>query len=129
MLSDWLKMKVLIVEDSIDRFQVLASQFPDAILTFARTAPQAIFELKYNQFDVIMLDHDLDDGNTGCNGEGIDVAKFLSINLKLPKPRIIIHSANHYGAENMASVLRNANYEVEIFSFLKMEFNQRCLKN
>ena len=120
-------MRVLIVEDCTERFQVLASQFPDACITFARTASQALQELIHNDFDVIMLDHDLDEDNMGCNGEGIDVAKFSAKewhNYK-EKPRIIIHSANPPGAANMEAILKSAGFEVEMISFLRMEYNAR----
>ncbi len=123
-------MRVLIVEDCIERFQVLASQFPDACLTFVRTASQAIRELTdvtcaFLRFDVIMLDHDLDEDNTGVNGEGIDVAKWIAQHHWHEPPQIIIHSANPPGAANMESILKSAGLEVQMFSFLRMEYNAR----
>lgn len=103
-------MKVLFLDDDKERMKHARKYFMNDTLSEAETAEQAIRMLeKYSPYDLVSLDHDLG-GNIYCPSDevsGYAVAKFISTmpTEKLPK-RVVIHSFNPVGANNMINVLR-----------------------
>lgn len=95
-------------------------------LTWAKTASEAIQQLKTHQFNYIFLDHDLGDEIMVPSGPGTgyEVAEWISQHLPYTPGQIVIHSHNPSGAENMKKVLKNA--QIVPFSILiqsyKMQF-------
>jgi len=113
--------RVLLLEDSETRIAWFAERLP--YLEVARTRDDAIALLAARVYDFIFLDHDLGlldyAGRTGREGNGRDVAKFLSGTGWTGK-NTVIHSWNPAGAAAMKDILRNAcaipfgQFEIEI---------------
>lgn len=98
-------VNILILEDDIERQRQFKMNFKNCNITFTDNANDAISELSQNEFEYLLLDHDL-----GCksNGTGFDVAKWL-FNNDFKKPKFIyIHSANPVGSKNMQNYLPKA---------------------
>lgn len=105
--------KIFFLDDMEVRYKSFISYFPNNVITWAKSAEEAIDILSKDlSWDLITLDHDLgnrifvpsEDENTGYQ-----VAKFLSD--KDIKCEIIIHSMNYNGAMKMISLLPNAKYK------------------
>ncbi len=125
--------KILIVEDCEDRIKEFERNIGTHDLFFARSSKRAILFLMREHiskpFDYIFLDHDLDEDNAGINGEGIDVAKKLIQEKTKEKELyrntiVIIHSMNPVGADNMALILRRAEFETHIIPYSWIEWNK-----
>ena len=103
-------MKVLFLDDDPNRMKYARLYFSKDELSEAETAEQAIKMLeKYSPYDLVLLDHDLG-GKVYCPSDevsGYAVAKHISEMPKEKLPlRVVIHSFNPAGAENMIRVLR-----------------------
>ena len=101
-------MRILILEDDSYRITTFIEKFYDHDLTITENAGNAIDFIKNNQYDYIFLDNDLGDNN----GEGIDVASFLSKNPENinNKATFIIHSWNNPASEKIKSMLFSAKH-------------------
>lgn len=113
-------------------------QAPDKDWHQAYDVPGAKFAMEQNTYDVMSLDHDIgmqmmcnqcyeeiekpitsqvildraifDKLKLGCNHSehGTHLARWMAENLKTWPKMIIIHSANQYGAERMANILKSS---------------------
>lgn len=118
-------MKILILEDSlqrIDKFKKLF-QYQDPI--FVDDVETAYKLCQTNQFDILMLDHDLDHRvfvNSSEENTGYQFVKKIVENVdhKITKQTLIyIHSMNPIGANRMVNLLRDYGYDgIWIPSFL-----------
>lgn len=92
-------MKILIVEDNAVRQQCFKRSLKGCALTFADTAREAQHALDEEQFDVIFLDHDLENPRE----TGHDVALHLR---ETPNSHalVIIHSMNIPATRRVAAV-------------------------
>jgi CheY-like chemotaxis protein len=100
-------LKVLIVEDTPERQEVLTALYRAHAWILVNTSHRAITLLHAYDFDMISLDYNL-------RGEfnGDEVAQAL-INSRNKDCLVIIHSMNPKGAEKIAGLLPNAiNYPV-----------------
>ena len=97
-------MKVLILDDEIDRVNSLRLRLPNDQVTHASTVGEFIEMVGQNKYDLIMLDHDL-----GYNQQtGVDAAKFLANNQdNFNDQEVVIHSCNLVGVANMLSHLKH----------------------
>jgi NAD+-processing family protein with receiver domain len=100
--------KVLVVEDALSRVMQFKKWIPDAKL--AATASSAIAAIQRERFDWIMLDRDLIGPSYGE-----DVCVFL-VSSKFAG-RVVIHSANDFGAQFMHKILTDGNVRVERIPF------------
>ena len=100
-------MKVLVLEDSIYRSKYFIEKYGHCNLTIIENAYTAIDLLSEELFGYIFLDNDLGTDN----GEGLDVARFLSNNANNPNNNsiIIIHSWNNVAVKEILNYLPNAN--------------------
>lgn len=98
--------RILVLEDDSFRARFFIERYGQHKLTIIENAPAAIEYLKEKTYDYIFLDNDLGSGN----GEGQDVAEFLSLNPSNPNnhARIIIHSWNIPAAERINAKLPRA---------------------
>ena len=75
----------------------------------AKTAIEAITELRRQEFEVVSLDHDLGEEN----GSGYDVLLYLEAqvftNPDFKCPEILIHSANPSGRQRMQLAIGSIN--------------------
>lgn len=108
-------MKILFLDDNQDRINHFIQHASKHDLTIVNTAPQAIEAIKNNNFDILFLDHDLDeDLHEDINGTGMDVVRHIIIE-ELKFPLIIIHSWNHPAAVFMLFKLNQNNIEQLVF--------------
>ena len=100
-------MRVLVLEDSVYRSKYFIEKYGHYDLTITENAYMMIDLLSEELFDYIFLDNDLGIDN----GEGLDVAKFLSNNTNNPNNNsvIIIHSWNNVAVKEMLNLLPKAN--------------------
>jgi hypothetical protein len=105
-------MKILILEDDNSRILKFREQFFDHDHYITRFPKEANKWLEEIEFNVITLDHDLEEESQGTDnnfeeGTGLEVANFLGQNLELSKEaQIFIHSLNGAGANRMQAALR-----------------------
>lgn len=111
--------KVLILEDNKDRINTFKAKLSDHDLYFFDDVQEAVQAYALmGPYDLILLDHDLDDKIFVDSSEpntGYQFALFLSS--QDTSAQIIIHSMNARGAQNMKAVLPQA--EVIPFHILK----------
>ena len=118
--------RLLIVDDQQDpRHDWFARKFPDNPRTHVLKFHDAIDTLTEHTFDVLFLDHDLNDDGSGDievgayrNHEftGADIASWLTRNLERLPPLVIVHSVNPSGAQSCCKVLEG-NCEVMAIPF------------
>jgi len=104
------RIKILILEDNLERQDQFKKKLIDHNLTITDSSKAAINKLSNEKWDLLMLDHDL--GNeayvpSGPN-TGYEVAKFLEENEQFQSSNIIVHSLNVVGAKNIINALPNA---------------------
>lgn len=84
-------MRILILEDSIERVKYFIERFSDHELTITENAQDAIAYLSECVYDYVFLDHDLGENN----GNGADVASYLGSGMTINiDAYVIIHSWN-----------------------------------
>ena len=106
-------MRILILEDDGARVKNFIELLHKHILDITENAYDAIDMLEENEYDLILLDHDLGEGN----GSGSLVASFLS-QMEGPKVKTIIHSWNIPASRAMQGYLPHAQiaqYNTESF--------------
>ena len=97
-------LRILIVEDTPERQEILRSLFKDHAWVLVNTAKRAIRLLDAFDFDLISLDFDLDG-----NKKGDEVAAFISRS-RNSKTKVIVHSMNSQGAAKISRFLPNAEH-------------------
>lgn len=125
-------MRILVLDDDKERHQAFARNFDGHDVVHVETYDSALAALlKQPRFDVVYLDHDLNDfeaqsyapGDSMYEGprelDGQDVAVFMA--RELPESKhpelVVVHSWNPSGADAMVSTLRRANFSVRRESF------------
>ena len=102
-------MKILILDDDLNRHELFKLNYAKHELTHVFTAEAAIDALKNNTFDVVCLDHDLGGmqmvDSWGTEPTGYDVAKWIAMHPERKPKLIYIHSYNPDGARNMHNIL------------------------
>ena len=95
-------LRVLLVEDTQERQQILTSLYRSHAWILVNTGQRAIKLLKAYDFDIISLDYNL-------RGElnGADVAQALK-HSRNQNARIIIHSLNPKGVNSILAILPDA---------------------
>jgi len=127
-------MRVLVLEDSIDRITEFKERFKDipAIVVYVDTVDGFIQELEKNPFpDLFFLDHDLgglayvpvDDPNTGSAAVKHLTENFTAADFKYP---VLLHSANPAGRDNMYSLFQDERIHAvkTPYVWLKSEFSK-----
>lgn len=114
-------MKILILDDEQvrhDYFKKIFSAQPEAQLTHVTTVAEAIDELEKNSpFDLVHLDHDLQDTDYmpyPVERTGADVAHFITrfMAKELHPARVVVHSVNSVGGPNIRNILQDAGIPV-----------------
>jgi CheY-like chemotaxis protein len=104
-------MRIFILEDSEERRRIFREMLsPPHTLSFFGHVKEAKTALVADgPFDLIFLDHDLDNRvfvDSEEENTGYQLAKYIAENNV--RSKIIIHSMNPYGAERMQQVLPDA---------------------
>jgi CheY-like chemotaxis protein len=99
---DCAPLRVLIVEDTAERQEILTALFRDHAWVLAPTGARAIRLLQAFDFDLISLDYNL-------RGElsGVDVAQGI-LNSRNRNTRVVVHSLNPQGRARIAELLPQA---------------------
>jgi hypothetical protein len=109
-------VNVLFLDDDGNRHEMFRKENAhNHVIDFVWTAQDAIAKLQVNAYDLACLDHDLG-GKTfvpsdGPEETGYTVAKAITGMHRKPK-RVVVHSFNPVGVQNMLSVLRAAGVSV-----------------
>lgn len=108
-------MKILVVEDNIDRIRKFQKELVGHNVFYADTAIWAKKLLidANHLFNLIFLDHDLG-GETYVDSDnentGYQVAKIIK-GSQSEKAKVIVHSCNPVGAQNIKNILSKAKLE------------------
>jgi CheY-like chemotaxis protein len=103
-------MRILVLDDARERLGQFRANLIGHEVTTVETASDCIKALKQNLFTTAFLDHDLG-GKTfvaSGKGTGYEVAVWLSQHPDRCPKRVVIHSFNPVGAQNMKRVLLQA---------------------
>lgn len=119
-------MRYLFLDDDKQRHEKFMQMTIGHEVTQAWTAQEAIEALRQKAFDAVFLDHDLNGAvhvdSFGEEETGYTVAKWIADNASLVNiGRIIIHSYNQVGAQNICNVLADIPRERRI-PFVKSPF-------
>lgn len=95
-------MKILIIEDTPERFQILKSLYRDHAWIHVNTAERAIKLVRHYHFDLISLDYDLAGQKKGSE---VAVAIVEGIN---QDTRIVVHSMNATGRDIISNIISEA---------------------
>ncbi len=121
-------IRAIVLDDSVARHARFAAMLGTVCdLTHARLFSEFTTVLR-RRFDVVYLDHDLGDeieqervpGMYGGDRpyDGRDAAAFVCDLPRALRPaRVVVHSWNWSGAQNMAHDLREAGYAVDVATF------------
>jgi CheY-like chemotaxis protein len=98
-------MDILLLDDNQHRITFFQSGLKQHKLTVCRHASAAIKAIKTRHYDLIFLDHDLDDAtDLDDENSGSEVARFIADH-DVQCGSIILHSENRLGRESMESIL------------------------
>lgn len=115
-------MKILILDDEHDRVQTLMKNIGGPVYhaTNFREFLQILKDENFD-FDLIMLDHDLQDWDVNSQKEftGSDAAKYIAANPSRFKDNcvFIIHSLNSIGVANMMAHLKYLDQCIYVVPF------------
>jgi CheY-like chemotaxis protein len=98
--------KVLIVEDDDLRYKALSRWWSGVEIIRAKNAPVAILLLSSHHFDVVSLDHDLNDVESEVGVRtGKDIVNYIA-EMQTDKPNLVlVHTGDDRAAEGMLNQL------------------------
>jgi len=105
-------MRILVLDNDRARLKLFKQKLIGNVVDCVETASEAIELLKNNIYDQVSLDHDLTEQvfQPSGPGTGFEVAQWI-VDHKDRKPKkIVIHSLNNIGAQNILSILPEADY-------------------
>lgn len=109
-------MRMLFLDDQEYRHQVIRQNTTGYEIDHAYDAEQALRLMRSNEYDVVLLDHDLDGGNYTLvqdqEKNGTYVARKMMEESLCDGSVIYVHSLNPAGRANMVSILHGSGYEV-----------------
>lgn len=103
------KKRIFLLDDSMKRLQRFQRLFQPHEIVHSASAQEANEILAEQQFDLILLDHDLHEHDTNwiASGTGLEVAEFLgSANSPNNETLIVVHSMNPSGVDKMLAALQ-----------------------
>lgn len=127
-MSNFEDRKILVVEDNSERIKFFKTIFSSAsVLVFAENYNQAV-SLLDNDFDLVFLDHDLEEEHyTGnslyADNTGYSLAEYIIENDLLLKAVFIVHSLNPIGSQNIVNCLQKCRV------VFKIPFSKEVLAN
>lgn len=108
---------ILILDDNPNRHRSFARNLVGHPKKHVHTAPETIAALEQHAPSLLFLDFDLDQFGRSIEevGTGLDVADFLISNVQdfAPQTRVVVHSLNPLGADEMVRRLMAAGYSVQ----------------
>lgn len=105
-------MKILFVDDDCARWKKFTQNNVSVVSQRVKFVEEATDILSKEKFDVICLDHDMDDPPFRLwLPNGTDLAKYIVEN-KIECRTILLHSLNEEGRARMLDILTKAGYHV-----------------
>lgn len=102
-------MRIMFLDDMKSRRDAFQKNAIGHTVDFAITAQQAIDLLKANEYDMIYLDHDLEEAHYNRNNDDDEDGRFVARALKEMAQHygkiVIVHSLNPSGRANIKSIL------------------------
>lgn len=100
-------MRILIVDDMPERHAGFRKILGGHVLTHAMCVSEAVANLKWNDYDMLCLDHDLGDVDfvEGRFQTGADIAAWLQRNPARCPGKVLVHSHNPAGVKNIVDSL------------------------
>lgn len=102
-------MRILFLDDMKSRRDVFQQKAIGCVVDFAITAQEAIDLLKKNEYDVIYLDHDLEEEHYHVTKDDHEDGRFVARHLKDMTQHhgkiVVVHSLNPAGRANIKSIL------------------------
>jgi len=95
-------LRVLIVEDTVERQKILRSLYREHAWVLVNTASRAICLLQAYEFDLVSLDYDL-----AGPSKGDEVAEAIR-DSQSDDMAVLVHAMNHQGAKKIAAILPDA---------------------
>lgn len=95
-------LKILIIEDSLERQQILKNLYKDHAWILVNTARRAIRLLEVYDFDIISLDYDIDGEERGDK-----IADFI-VRSRNANSKVLVHSMNVQGVAHIQEYLPNS---------------------
>ena len=100
-------MKILFLDDRADRCAAFLTKYSRAVCV--KTSAECISMLKRKTWDMVCLDHDLQDGDTGMQVVNWIIQRRALSHSSIP-PMFIIHSTNLFPSMQMLYRLKQAGY-------------------
>jgi CheY-like chemotaxis protein len=114
-------MRILFLDDNPNRHNTMQANSMGAVVDHVYSAAEAIDHLSREEYDLIMLDHDLseDPDMVLSTPDGSYVAEYMAQHLvQHSDTPVVIHSLNPPGSQNMMNMLLNGGYsDVRIVPF------------
>ena len=119
----------MILEDNLDRIEFFKRVYKNHTLYITRNISEAQGYIHNYEFDIMFLDHDLEQDNFKSLKEGrtgYDFCKILVEENTQKESVIFIHSMNPCGGAVMERLLRDNGYEVQWIPFHLLKLEDRC---
>lgn len=113
-------MNIFILEDSVYRMKMFGNLLAGHHVVFSCSVDNAKTILKENQFDVLFLDHDLDQCifvPSDKPNTGYQLAQWIRYDTDMRFSHIIVHSMNPLGAQKIAEKARKFSSNVKVIPF------------
>jgi len=120
-------MKILILEDNLDRIEKFKILFKNQEVSHYDNAFDARQACKFNTFDILWLDHDLNGKiweDSFKEDTGYSFVKYIVDEGLQKKSLIYIHSMNPVGANLMLNYLRDNGYDGIWIPFHTLKINE-----
>jgi len=101
-------MNILVIEDNPSRIRHFRQELIGAATTFTNTAEEGLALIRNRHFDVVFMDHDLEEYGPSPTKGAIVVREALKCPKCWKKKIWIIHSLNEKGNAQMFTSLRKA---------------------
>lgn len=129
-------MRVLVLDDMNTRHKWFITALIGHNYHPVYTSESAIEQLKVQEFDMIFLDHDLEENHynvwTGAELDeesffsrlertGYDVVKWMVENNNNKQAQVVVHSLNEAGSRRMVALLTANGYNARYVPFLELQ--------
>lgn len=108
-------MKILFLDDNDLRHVLVDRNIINQDIVHVETAREAIEQLSNNDFDLIMLDHDLDENTNNVlveeEEDGRFVCRWMAENFESKETTVIIHSLNEPGSKEVRQILFDGGFK------------------
>lgn len=108
-------MRILFLDDNRFRHEAMQKNSIGFSVTYVFNADQAIKAMRDSEFDLIMLDHDLDETQENLILEGVQdgryVVRWMVSSGRHKTTPVVVHSLNLAASEQMRDMLKSSGFE------------------